>query len=440
MRALVETGQRPMALLESAHLRRQIAPGKLDGVEVGLLPELLGHYGWLTLPRLLGILGKCARLLRSDAFADVLATLRGIVTGARALEQLRKRGPIDAVVVADDRCLGWEYGVVLAARRLRIRTVAIPFALSDPDADWLVRQGKTKFDPARGWGLERWLKRTMRQRYAQNIRVRDGQESMFLTAGQAWTQIMFDGLFRQPWAYGGGVTDVATVFGAFDRRKQISLGVAEDKLVVTGQSSLDFLHHASRRTAEIRQELNRQYRLRPDRPVVVCAVPQHMEHGLLGARGHWGLIEQLFASLAATGANVVLSLHPRSKRGDYEQAAAAHGAVIAEQSLIETIAAADLFVAAMSSTVRWAILLRIPVIVLDDFGQGGQSMFEGEGVCFLKQRAELASVATRLLNDPEERERVKRCLDSQAMELDPFDGRNARRVTQVLADAATANF
>ncbi len=67
-------------------------------------------------------------------------------------------------------------------------------------------------------------------------------------------------------------------------------------------------------------------------------------------------------------------------------------------------------------------------------------MFEGEGVCFLKQRAELASVATRLLNDPEERERVKRCLDIQAMELDPFDGRNARRVTQVLADAATANF
>jgi hypothetical protein len=381
-------------------------------------------------------MSKCARLIRIHAVADVFATWRGIVAGRRALEQLLKRGPINAVVVADDRSLGWEYGVVLAARQRGIPSVAVPFALSDPDADWMSRQSRKIFDPDCGWGVERLFKRRMRERYPTNIRVRNGEERMFLTAGQAWMLKRVKGGFDRPWAYGGGITHVATVFGEFDRRKQISLGVNPQKLYVTGQSSIDFLHHLSNSQSEVRMAVIQKYSLRESHPIIICAVPQYLEHGLLNEKEHWALIDQLLGSLATTRANLVLSLHPRSRLQDYRELATAYGAIIANQPLIEIIAAADLFVSAMSSTVRWSIMLRTPTIVLDDFNQGGQSMFAGQGVRFVQRRDELPPLAARLLTDSDEREKTKRLLDEQAKELDPFDGFNSSRLVQLLKDLA----
>lgn len=432
MQAVARAGARPIALLESENLLNLLPPDRLRDIEIVLLPNLLRRYGVLTLPRAIGFVGKCFRLLGIDSVADILATLRGLITGQRALARLRQLYPVEAIVVADDRSLGWEYGVLLSGRRLGIRSIGVPFALSDPDADWLVRDGKPKYDPAAGWGLEQWLKRYVRKYYNKNIRSKGGKERMFLTAGQAWVQMMAGGMFSQPWAYGGGFTDVAAVFGAFDRRKQISLGAPEDKLVVTGQSSMDLLYRSSRRAAQIRDELSRMYGLAPDRPIIICAVPQHLEHGLLAADDHWALVDRLLSELAATGANIVLSLHPRSKPADYKSFAAAHGAVIAQQPLIEIIAAGDLFVAAMSSTVRWAILLRIPAIVLDDFAMGGDSMFEGSGVCFLQQRDRLAETARDLLSNADAINEMKRRLDLQSPDLDPFDGHNAARVAELI--------
>jgi len=421
-----------MALLESNNLLHQIQKGKLDNIDICLLPQLMARYGLLTFPRLLSVLGKFARAIRFHVIADVFATWRGIVIGRRALEQLHRCGPINAVVVADDRSLGWEYGVVLAARQHGISTVAVPFALSDPDADWLGRHGKENFQPNCGWGIERLLKRRMRELYPSNIRVRNGEEKMFLTAGQAWLLMKFKGEFERPWAYGGGITQVATVFGEFDRRKQISLGVKAQKLYVTGQSSIDLLHNLSNSQSEVRIAILEKYSLRKSCPIIICAVPQYLEHGLLIEKEHWALIDQLLGSLASTGANLLLSLHPRSRLQDYRECATAYGAIIADQPLIEILAAADLFVSALSSTVRWSILLRTPTIVLDDFNQGGQSMFAGKGVHFVQQRNELTALAVNLLTNSNERAEIKRLLDQQACELDPFDGSNSSRLVQLL--------
>jgi hypothetical protein len=439
MRSLAATGLQPLALLESDRLVSQLPTNTLDGVSVAVLPRLLNRYGPITIPRVFGIIGRSFRLFRLHAFADAFATLRGVVAGDIALRRLFEHHDVQMVVVADDRSLGWEFGVVYSARRRGIPSAAIPFALSDPRADWLARKDRESFDPTRNSWLSRVFKRQMAIRYPENMRTLEGRALMFLSAGQAWVLKALGAKWMCPWAYGGGITDVAAVYGEADRAKQIALGVPASKLVVTGQSSLDSLYSSRNTSAGIRWDLLAEYSLPKDRDVIVCAVPQYLEHGMLEAREHWRLTEQMLASLVRTGANVLLSLHPRSRRDDYLPLAERFGAVIVAHPLIEILPAAHLFVATHSSTVRWAVLLRIPVIVLDDFDVGNGAMYAGGGVQFLKDRSELELLARQLLEDPSLRVSIKADLNRQAQGMDPFDGGNSARVIALLKNQIRSN-
>jgi hypothetical protein len=432
MKAAQLSGLQQAALLESERLVEQLPQDKLNGIDILLVPTLLAYYGLLTIPRILSVLSRCARIFGLDALADVLITFRGVVVGRRVLEQVLKYYPVSTVIVADDRSLGWEYGVVLEARRRGIQTVAVPFALSDPEADCLSRQNNKKFNPNVGWGFERYLKRRMYVLYPKNIWSGNGGEKMFFTSGQAWALMKLGGQLEQPWTFGGGITDLVTVFGDFDYRKLVDSGVSPSKIFITGQSSVDTLYGISRNSSEVRNSLIQHYNLSKKLPIIICAMPQYLEHGLLSAKDHWYLVEQLLKSLSTVKASIVLSLHPRSKLTDYKNIAKTYNAAIATQPLITIMAGADLFVSAMSSTVRWAILLRTPTIVLDDLKQFRQSVIPVKGVQFVRQRNHLAQLAEKLLFDESERQGIIRSLNHEAFDLDPFDGLNSNRLINLL--------
>jgi hypothetical protein len=195
---------------------------------------------------------------------------------------------------------------------------------------------------------------------------------------------------------------------------------------------MDLLFKSRSASKSIRRTLSAKYALKEDRRYVVCAVPQYLEHGLLDAPDHWRLTEQMLASLERTGANVLLSLHPLSQREDYLAVAKRFGAVVVTQPLLEFLPAADLFVATHSSTVRWAILLRIPVIVLDDFDVGVDAMYGGGGVQLVRDRSELEPCARQLVENSSRRASVQEALERQAHGMDPFDGGNSARVIALL--------
>jgi hypothetical protein len=137
--------------------------------------------------------------------------------------------------------------------------------------------------------------------------------------------------------------------------------------------------------------------------------------------------------LRQTGANLVLSLHPRSQQSEYSDLAARYGAIIAGQSLIQILPVADLFVASHSSTVRWAILLTIPTLVLDDFNVGASGLFDPDGIVLVHTRDTLQERARELLYDKNERQLIRLRLEQQGSLLDPFDGKNTSRLIQLLS-------
>ena len=239
---------------------------------------------------------------------------------------------------------------------------------------------------------------------------------MFLAPGQILALAHRGACMPVPWSYGGGLTDYAAVFGEVDRDRCVADGVPAGKLVVTGQCSLAALHRRARQRPRIRAAVMRRYGFDPARRLVVLAMPQHAEHGLRPWPQHHAESARRLADLAATGAAVLVSLHPRSKREDYAPIAAAHGAVLAEERLIEMLPAADLFVAAHSSTERWSVVLRDPTLILDAVGR----------------------VACLLLDDGAYRAERIALLDASARRLDPFDGESCSRVIDFILERCHA--
>lgn len=419
----------PVVLLGAPDLKKSLRPGIFGSASEHVLTEEIARPLGLNPGRGLNFLAKVARALRLHVVADLLLVRRASVIGEAALRAVLKAHPaVRAVVTADDRSLGFEFGIVHAARRRGIASVTVPFALSDPGGDWLRRQGRLEFSVDSGSAWMRKLKQKLAKSYPANIRTQGGVRLMFLTAGQVLGLQVQNALFPAPWAYGGGATDYVTLYSESIKTRQLELGVPANKLVVTGQCAMDELHGLASRRGQLKRDMAARYGLAPDQPTIVLAVPQHAEHGLMGASDHNVMTAALLQDLRAVGANLVLSLHPRSHPEDYRHEAQLNDAVIATQPLLEILPAADLFVATHSSTVRWAILLGIPTIVLDDFGVGANGMFDSASVTFVTERAAVQTTATALLARAHPNPKVSTNGDAG----DLFDGASSQRVARML--------
>lgn len=419
----------PVVLLGAPDLKKALTPDVFNHATEHVLTKEITRPLGFNPGRMWSLAAKAARAFRLDVLADFLLVLRAAKIGEHVLDALLKKHPsIRAVVTADDRSLGFEFGVVHAARKRGIPSVTVPFALSDPGGDWLRRREREEFSVIAGNRWTRRLKQKLANTYPANVRAQEGVQLMFLTSGQVLGLQCLGAPFPAPWAYGGGATDVVTLYSESIKARQLELGVPAHRLAVTGQCAMDDLHALAMRRDELKRELSTRYGLQGGRPLIVLAVPQHAEHGLMGEDLHDTLTSDLFDDLRATGAALLLSLHPRSRPEDYRQAAERAGAVISDRPLLEILPAADLFVATHSSTVRWAILLGIPTLVLDDFGVGADGMFEAGSVTFVTNRSEVKDSARSMLAQAHaEQGSMAR---PPAREL--FDGGSARRVVTLL--------
>jgi len=399
------------------------APGGTHGTSgrgEGAIRAMLRQFARLALPR---------ELL---AYIDTLQQLdRGSVMVSRLIAAYR---PV-AVVVADDRALGTDVGAVHAARRAGIPSLAVPFAVSESNADAAYRGTKPWFD-AKSW-RNRVLWQRLLKRHPEQVGEFNGRQLIFLTPGQILALSRRGISFSAPWSYGGGPTDRICVFNKADVARFRAAGVPEDKMIVSGQASLDTLHARRQDHRQTADGLRQRYVL-GDESIVIIALPQHAEHGLMERGHHETETRQLLSDLRTTGAAVLVSLHPRAHHGDYRKIIEACGAHLLDEPLLDVIAAADLFVATHSSTLRWAILCRIPTVVLDDMALAAHAFGSGSGLVLLQARSEVREAAAALLEDSALRAETIVLLDRMAKDIDPFDGRNCARIVDAILTQSTS--
>jgi len=161
-------------------------------------------------------------------------------------------------------------------------------------------------------------------------------------------------------------------------------------------------------------------------------VPQAGEHALVDWERHMELTATLFRALGASGGNVLLSLHPRSRPETYAALARESGCCLLEERLSGVLAVADIFVASYSSTVRWALLMGIPTIMIDLLGFGYEQFAGLPGSVVTRDATELRRVLQKLIADTGERDRMGREAAAQAAGREIFDGRVCARIIEAL--------
>lgn len=146
----------------------------------------------------------------------------------------------------------------------------------------------------------------------------------------------------------------------------------------------------------------------------------------------------LAQALRDQGGNVLISLHPRMDPAQYQFLEKEYHLPIARQRLAEILPAADLFLATFSSTVLWAVLCRIPCLVVDFYNFGYNDFDFITGVEQVDRREEFAPRLAELLSPAgqERRDHLSRENQRWAEELSIFDGHCRQRLVQALVEAA----
>jgi len=172
-------------------------------------------------------------------------------------------------------------------------------------------------------------------------------------------------LSSYPWCVGNGLSDIVCVNSLHTHDIFLKNHVPEEKLRLVGDVYYDVLVERYREKDSLKSEFISRYGFDPEKRIVVLAMPQFAEQGLLGEVAHWEIIDKLMAELAKSGCNILVSLHPRMDPKEYSFIEEKFPCRIAQERLAEFLVLADVFVAHVSSTVVWAVLCGIRVVVFD---------------------------------------------------------------------------
>jgi hypothetical protein len=237
-----------------------------------------------------------------------------------------------------------------------------------------------------------------------------------------------------PWglAGGGGLATKVAVEGQRVYRQAIELGMPPERLVLTGRASSDQLFLARQQAVQNKAAWRTRQRLDQCCRLVLCAVPQFAEHGLLSWPDHWRELEFLFGELSAVpGSQLVLSLHPKCNPNDYRAIATQFGAVLAEEPIEKLMPLADLFVSTISSTIVAAIGCHVPAIILDMYGMNYDTYAGCGGTVTVKTRQQFSAALASITGDQQYYQQLVQANQHTAGEWIQLDGRCCQRLVSV---------
>jgi hypothetical protein len=207
----------------------------------------------------------------------------------------------------------------------------------------------------------------------------------------------------QPWIFNSGAADAIAMESQAMIDYYADVGMKDARMILTGSLSDDALATRLTSANELRDRLCREYDFDPTRPLVLCAmVPDFLY--LPGGRPEcdFETYDELVAfwinCLNELNCNCIVALHPSVDADDMRHVERKN-IRLGSRKTAEMVPACDVYVASISSTIRWAIACGKPVVNYDVYRYRYTDFSDVPGVLTTEEQAEFRSLLRRLIVD-----------------------------------------
>ena len=339
-----------------------------------------------------------------------------------------------SIVVLGGDMVGHDTSIfVKVAHKKKLSAIIVPSTMSNG----LEQAEAYLYDPNRNMG--RWVNRFAARLYPRWVFRHRGRD-LLREAGERVLLMEWLGLAPPlPWIFNSGFADAIAIESRRMERYYLDCGIPQSQLKVVGSLADDEMFRVLQRKEENRSSLCSGIGLPDSNPILLSALPPDFLY-MPGGRPECDfktyaeLMTFWVQSIAKVkGYNIVVCLHPSVRYEDY-QYIEDWGVKIADRDTAELVPLCDLYVASVSSTIRWAIACGIPVINYDVYRYRYTDYLGLKGVVIVEEKtdfeAELIKVAMGPTYSKEKRLSQKEVAGQWGM----LDGKVASRMISLLEE------
>lgn len=246
-----------------------------------------------------------------------------------------------------------------------------------------------------------------------------------------------------PWLPNNSRANLILAESAAMERYYRSMGFPAEQLRVTGSPYDDILAAARRTASAGKERICSRLGIDPGKPILLCAWPTD-QYGSRFVPLEFPDYKRLCQAWAGTLAriqrmtpyNIVIRPHPVTSQELLEEVLRPfrlHKRVTNIDTL-ELVPVSDLFVACVSSTLRWAIACGIPAVNYDCYDYGYTDFDSAEGVFTVKQYADFEDVVERLAGDSAAYDSARSAQEKCAPDWGMQDGQSMARIDRMIAE------
>lgn len=273
---------------------------------------------------------------------------------------------IKLIVLAEDSEDYFTPQLVRAGKSLDIKSVVFPYTFANQfefleDAHFNNRLVKSNFFS--------WLAGTFYPKWTYRYKERNLIKS---TPALIFSSEIFGDAPPNPWVMSSGRVDVIASESQFMKDYYVQAGLSAEKFHITGYLSLDSLSEKFYNRESFRQQIIKEFGFDEKSPIIVSSVvPSQWPRAGVGFESYDEFLENYFGYFKQLkNVNVIYKFHPRLGEENIKSICTKYGILYCKYDTSEIIAAADLYIASVSSTIRWALACGITTINYDIYNYG----------------------------------------------------------------------